>query len=321
MSKPTVLITGANGQIGSVLVDQLIKIHGSSHVIASDIRPSKKSLERFEIIDVLDKEALLDCVQSNQIDEIYHLAAILSAVGEQKPFKAWEINMKGLFNVLEVAKTLRIKLFFPSSIAVFGGHSPKDTTPQFAVKEPETVYGISKSAGELWCRYFYLKFGVDVRSIRFPGIIGYQSLPGGGTTDYAVEIFHQAIQKGSYTCFLKSDTALPMIFMDDAIGAIIKIMSAPADNIKIRTSYNIASMSFTPAILADTIRRHLPDFKIDYAPDYRQQIADSWPSNIDDLPARTDWGWTPTYDLPQMTAIMLDQLKKDYQKDIAQIKN
>ena len=321
MTRSKILVTGANGQIGSVLVKRLNEIHGTASVIASDIRQPEKPLGRFKVIDVLDLPVLMDCVRDHQITEIYHLAAILSAVGEQDPIKTWQVNMGGLFNVLEVAKSLNTKLFFPSSIAVFGGHSPRINTPQYTITEPESVYGISKLAGEHWCNYYHRKYGVDVRSVRFPGLVGHQSLPGGGTTDYAVEIFHHALRSGVYSCFLKPDTSLPMLYMDDAIDAVTKIMTAPSSDISVRTSYNLAGMSFTPAEIAGAIRQHLPEFEINYAPDYRQKIADSWPATLDDRPAREDWGWQPQWDLPKMTAAMLNKLMMKNQDNITHLQN
>ena len=311
MTKEHVLVIGANGQIGSVLTNQLRRLFGTNQVVATDIRPPVAEHDGpFEILDVLDKEKLGEIVQKYHITQIYHLAAILSAKGEQKPVQAWDINMTGLLNILEVGRSTGIKkIFFPSSIAVFGPNVPKDQTPQDVSLTPTTVYGISKVAGEIWCQYYFDKYGLDVRSLRYPGIIGHQSLPGGGTTDYAVHIYHEALAKGQYECFLAEDMELPMIYMDDAIRATIELMEAPAAQIKIRTSYNLAGMSFNPAEQANSIREHLPDFQISYAPDYRQAIAASWPNSVDDSAARKDWNWNPAFDLPGMTQDMLQNLR------------
>jgi threonine 3-dehydrogenase len=306
----TVLVTGANGQIGSVLVKALREKYGQSQVIATDIRDSGAHDEGiFQPLDVLDARALAAAVERWQVTEVYHLAAILSAKGEQNPRQAWEINMNGLFNILEVARQYQLKAFFPSSIAVFGEHIQRISTPQFAVLAPTTVYGISKAAGENWCQYYFHKYGVDVRSIRYPGIIGYQSLPGGGTTDYAVDIFHVALRNEPFTCFLAEDARLPMMYMEDAIRATLELMEAPAERLSIRTSYNLAAMSFSPAEIAAEIQKHLPDFSIRYEPDFRQQIAEGWPQSIDDSQARVDWGWQPAFDLARMTEDMLLHLK------------
>ncbi len=306
----TVLVTGANGQIGSVLVKALREKYGQSQVIATDIRASGAQDEGiFQTLDVLDARALAAAVERWQVTEVYHLAAILSAKGEQNPRQAWEINMNGLFNILEVARQYQLKVFFPSSIAVFGEHIERVMTPQLAVLAPTTVYGISKAAGENWCQYYFQKYGVDVRSVRYPGIIGYQSLPGGGTTDYAVDIFHVALRNEPFVCFLAEDATLPMMYMDDAIRATLALMEAPAERLSIRTSYNLAAMSFNPAEIAAEIRKHLPDFSIRYEPDFRQQIAGGWPQSIDDSQARIDWGWQPAFDLARMTEDMLMHLK------------
>lgn len=311
MTKEQILVIGANGQIGSVLTDQLRRQYGVDQVIATDIRaPQGETDGPFAILDVLDREKLALLVDQHQISQIYHLAAILSAKGEQNPIQAWDINMTGLLNVLEVSRERQVKkVFFPSSIAVFGPNVPKDGTPQEVSLVPTTVYGISKVAGEIWCQYYFEKYGLDVRSLRYPGIIGHQSLPGGGTTDYAVHIYHEALHQGKYECFLSAETSLPMIYMEDAIRATIELMEAPAQQIRIRTSYNLAGMSFNPAQLADSIREHLPEFEISYAPDFRQAIADSWPNRMDDQAARQDWNWQPAFDLAAMTKDMLQNLK------------
>ncbi|MCH2082516.1 MAG: NAD-dependent epimerase/dehydratase family protein [Saprospiraceae bacterium] len=312
MKKEKILIIGANGQIGSVLTDVLKLQYGSDHVIPSDIRVPEKKDQLFERLDVLDKNQLATLVNKHNITQIYHLAAILSAKGELHPQWAWDVNMNSLFNVLELAKEKSIQLFFPSSIAVFGKEAPKNQTPQYAPLTPTTVYGISKVAGENWCQYYHDKYGVDVRSIRYPGIIGYQSLPGGGTTDYAVEIYHAAVKGEAYTSFLSENTTLPMIYMDDAIKATIAIMEAPQEQIKIRTSYNLSGMSFSPIEIAQSIQQHYPDFKVSYAPDFREAIAQSWPSSIDDSAARADWGWKASVDLNMMTSDMIKNLKMKY---------
>ncbi len=315
MKKETILIIGANGQIGSVLTQTLRNILGEDQILATDIRPPSEASGPFEILDVLDREQLSRLVSQYQVKQIYHLAAILSARGEQNPKMAWDVNMNGLFNVLDLAREYQLKVFFPSSIAVFGSHTPSKNTPQETILQPETVYGISKVSGELWCQYYYNKYGVDVRSVRYPGIIGYQSMPGGGTTDYAVEIFHYAVQQKQYTCFLKSDAELPMLYMEDAIRATIELMECPEEKISVRTSYNIAGMSFTPEQLGAEIRKSIPGFKITYEPDFRQGIADSWPGSIDDVVARNDWGWQPIFDLEKMTKDMIQQLGKKYRNE------
>jgi threonine 3-dehydrogenase len=311
MKSEKILITGANGQIGTVLTEALRETYGVDHVIASDIRDNGDKKGRFTLLDVMDRKAMQNVVQQEGITQIYHLAAILSARGEQDPVGTWEINMGGFFNVLETAKDLELnKVFFPSSIAVFGSRTPRRDTGQEAFLDPETVYGISKTASEYWCQYYHHRYGVDVRSVRYPGIIGYQSLPGGGTTDYAIDIFHKAVQGVNYNCFLEADTCLPMLYMEDAVRATLEIMEAPAEKIKIRTSYNLAGMSFTPSELADEIRKHIPDFSITYEPDFRQKIAEAWSESVDDTPAREDWGWQEKYDLAKMTEDMLVHLRE-----------
>ena len=304
-----ILVTGALGQIGSVLVDVLRTEYGSENVLATDIRSPQSSLGAFEELDILDGQKLETLIHNHRITEIYHLAAILSAKGEQNPAWAWEVNMKGLFNVLDAARKHQLKVFFPSSIAVFGKYCPIHETPQHTALHPTTVYGISKAAGENWCQYYHENYGVDVRSVRYPGIIGYQSVPGGGTTDYAVEIYHYAAQGKPYTCFLKPDAGLPMLYMPDTMKATLQIMQAPAEQIRIRTSYNLGGMSFTPAEVAASIKASIPDFEVRYEPDFRQDIAASWPDSVDDSPARQDWGWQPDYDLDAMTEDMLAHLK------------
>jgi nucleoside-diphosphate-sugar epimerase len=312
MRKERLLVIGANGQIGTVLVEALQQRYGHDRVIASDIRKPLEERGMFEQIDVLDKEQLSKIIKRHQITHLYHLAAILSAKGEQNPKMAWDINMNGLFNVLECAKEFDLKVFYPSSIAVFGTESPKQDTPQYRSVYPETVYGISKVAGEYWALYFYKKFGLDVRSVRYPGIISHQSLPGGGTTDYAVEIFHSAVKGEHYNCFLKEHTRLPMMYIPDAIRATIDLMEAPEDAISVRTSYNLAGMSFTPKEIAREIQSQIPDFKISYKPDFRQSIAETWTETIDDSKARHDWNWKPEYDLQSMTKDMIQHLSEKY---------
>jgi len=314
MQTKTILITGANGQIGTVLTETLRAQFGKEQVIATDIRQPEKNKGPFEVLDVLDKDRFAELIKAYQVDEVYHLAAILSAKGEQNPKWAWEVNMTGLLDVLEAAREFNFKLFFPSSIAVFGGHTPRVDTPQHAVLQPETVYGISKAAGENWCQYYHKRYGVDVRSVRYPGIIGYQSLPGGGTTDYAVDIFHYAVRGEPYTCFLSDDARLPMMYMEDAIRSTIEIMEAPAGQIKLRTSYNVAGTNFTPAEIAAEINKHKPGFEIDYDPDFRQQIAASWPESIEDSPARTDWGWKPAFGIEEIAEDMLKHLERFYEE-------
>ena len=311
MSKDKILIIGANGQIGSVLAQALQQEIGPSQVITSDIRKPSIPNGIFELVDVLDADRIAEVVAKYGITQIYHLAAILSAKGESDPKWAWDINMNGLMNVLEVARSAKIdKVFYPSSIAVFGNNAPKNNTPQEASLIPNTVYGISKVAGELWCKYYFDKYGLDIRSVRFPGVIGHQTLPGGGTTDYAVGIYHSAVKGEPFECFLSEDTELPMVYMDDTIRSVIELMTAPSENISIRTSYNLAGVSFTPKMVAASIKQALPNFSIKYKPDFRQAIADSWPGSIDDTCARKDWKWQPAFDLEKMTADMIFHLNK-----------
>ncbi len=305
-----ILIIGAGGQIGIELAQELSLLYGSSNVIAADLKPIP-ALENnpFEKLDVLDKDALLNVIKKHDIAHVYLLAALLSATGEQNPMFAWKLNMEGLFNVLDLAREKHIsRVYWPSSIAVFGPTTPREQTPQYTVMEPSTVYGISKQAGERWCEWYYHKHGVDVRSLRYPGLIGWKSAPGGGTTDYAVHIFHEALRHRQYECFLSENTALPMMHMEDAIRATIEIMHAPAEQIRIRGSYNLGGISFTPNDISAEIKKHLPDFNISYKPDFRQAIADSWPKSIDDSEARKDWGWTPKYDLKGLVDNMLKNL-------------
>lgn len=309
MKQENILIIGAGGQIGAVLTEALRDVYGDDRVVASDLKPLEEQSGPTEILNALDGEALEAVVKKWRINQIYHLAAILSATGEKDPLRAWNINMNSLFNVLEIARQRSLnKVYYPSSIAVFGNEAAHQNTPQYEVLIPETVYGISKVAGENWANYYYRRYGVDVRSIRYPGIIGYQSMPGGGTTDYAVDIYHYAIQQKPFECFLRADTSLPMLYMPDAIRGTLELMEAPANRLSVRTSYNLAGMSFTPAEVAESIRKLMPHFKITYKPDFRQAIADSWPASIDDSAARHDWNWRPEYDLDAMTKDMLHHL-------------
>ena len=309
-----ILIIGACGQIGTELTYKLREIYGTENVIASDIRKLNNDVVNsgpFEVVNALDFNQIEHLVELHHIDEIYLMAALLSATAEKNPAFAWDLNMKSLFHVLNLAKAKKIKkIFWPSSIAVFGPTTPKEQTPQYTIAEPSTVYGISKQSGERWCEYYNHIFGVDVRSIRYPGLISWTSPPGGGTTDYAVDIYHKALSDGSYECFLSEDTKMPMMYMDDAIRATVEIMQAPAENIKIRSSYNLAAMSFTPKEIAAEIKKHIPDFTISYNPDFRQKIADSWPASIDDSSARNDWDWAHKFDLENMTEVMLENLQR-----------
>ena len=308
-----ILIIGACGQIGTELTHKLREIYGTENVIASDIRKLNNDVVNsgpFEVVNALDFNQIEHLVEVHQIDEIYLMAALLSATAEKNPAFAWDLNMNSLFHVLNLAKAGKIKkIFWPSSIAVFGPTTPKENTPQYTAMEPSTVYGISKQAGERWCEYYHNIFGVDVRSIRYPGLISWSSPPGGGTTDYAVDIFHKALSDKTYECFLSSETKMPMMYMDDAIAATIQIMQAPVEQIKIRSSYNLAAMSFTPTEIAAEIKKHIPEFNITYEPDFRQKIADSWPASIDDAEARKDWNWKHKFDLESMTVDMLEHLK------------
>ncbi len=309
-----ILVLGAGGQIGTELCDALNKKYGLENVIISDINESAGDRlpgNEFRKIDVTDLEAIEQAIKDFGITQIYHMAALLSATSEKMPQKAWEININSLIAVLELAKEYKLaKIFWPSSIAAFGYTTPKNNTPQHTIMEPNTVYGISKYAGELWCQYYFQKFGVDVRSIRYPGIISWKTKPGGGTTDYAVEIYHEAIEKGKYTCFLAADRDLPMMYMPDAVRATVGIMDADASKLSTRMSYNIASMTFGPAEIADSIRRVIPDFQIDYELDFRDELAQSWPNSIDDSLAQKDWNWKAEYDLDRMTEDMIFHLKK-----------
>lgn len=307
-----ILVIGSSGQIGTELVQGLRDIYGIDSVIASDVKVTEQAKEGpFEVIDVMNAEGLHTIVKRHGVTQIYLLAALLSATAEKMPKLGWDLNMKGLFNVLDLAKEKLIsQVYWPSSIAVFGPNTPKVNTPQYTIMEPSTVYGISKQAGERWCEYYYNKFGVDVRSLRYPGLIGWKSAPGGGTTDYAVHIFHEALKSGSYECFLSENTTLPMMYMPDAIRATISLMQSDNEKVKIRSAYNLAGFSFSPKEIAQEIKRHVPDFKISYKPDSRQEIANSWPQSIDDQEAAKHWGWKPEYDLASMTDDMIKNLKK-----------
>jgi len=312
-----ILVIGCAGQIGSELTLELRKLYGDANVVATDIKPAAKEITEggpFEILDVLDTHRLFGTVSRNKITQIYHLAAILSGNAEKKPIASWHINMESLLNVLELSRELSLnKVFWPSSIAVFGPTTPRTLTPQFTVMEPNTVYGISKLAGERWLEYYFHKYGVDGRSLRYPGLISHKTEAGGGTTDYAVEIFYDAIQHKKYTCFLNEETYLPMQFMDDAIKATIDVMEAPADKITVRSGYNVAGISFSPKELTGEIQKHIPDFEISYQPDFRQAIADSWPQSIDDRVAQKDWGLKNTFDIERMTQVMLREVGKKFQ--------
>jgi nucleoside-diphosphate-sugar epimerase len=309
MSKERILVIGAGGQLGSELTGKLQDAFGKNAVVATDVKPLAATDGNFELLDVLDTAGLDRLLQKGQFTQIYHLAAVLSAVGEQNPTLAWKINMDGLLNVLEGAVKYKIaKVYWPSSIAVFGSSTPRVNTPQDTIMDPSTVYGISKLAGERWCAWYHKKHGLDVRSLRYPGLIGYKAHPGGGTTDYAVDIFFKALTERRYECFLAPGTYLPMMFMDDALDSTLKLMEAPADQISVRSSYNLGALSFSPEELAREIQVHIPDFSITYKPDFRQQIAESWPQSIDDSVARADWGWKPAYDLKSMVRVMLQKL-------------
>ena len=310
-----ILIIGACGQIGTELTQKLRETYGVDNVVASDIRKLNNDVVNdgiFEVVNALDYNQIEFLVEKYQITDVYLMAALLSATAEKNPAFAWDLNMNSLFHVLNLAKAGKIKkIYWPSSIAVFGPTTPRDNTPQYTIMEPSTVYGISKQTGERWCEYYHKQYGVDVRSLRYPGLISWSTPPGGGTTDYAVDIYHKAITEGTFTSFLSENSGLPMMYMDDAIKATIGIMQAPAEDIKIRSSYNLSAMSFTPAEIAEEIKKHYPDFTIDYAPDFRQQIADSWPASIDDTCARQDWGWQNDFDLETMTVEMFKQLNEN----------
>lgn len=313
-----ILVVGSSGQIGTELVAELRTRYGQNNVIASDIKPTdadQLALGPYEQLDALDKDKLFEVVKRHGVTQVYLLAALLSATAEQKPMFGWKLNMESLFHVLELGREKHIsKIYWPSSIAVFGLTTPRENTPQFTSIEPTTVYGISKFAGERWIEWYFNKYGVDTRSLRYPGLIGWKSAPGGGTTDYAVHIYHEALKHKKYTSFLDADTTLPMMYMPDAIRATIEIMDAPAEKIRFRGGYNLAGMSFNPEEIAASIRKQIPDFQLNYKPDFRQQIADSWPKSIDDSVAREHWGWKPEFDLESMTKDMLVNLRQLYAK-------
>ncbi|MFM9987958.1 L-threonine 3-dehydrogenase [Flavobacterium sp.] len=310
-----ILIIGACGQIGTELTNKLRTIYGKDNVIASDIRKLNTDIVNegiFEVVNALDYNQIEHLLEKYQITDVYLMAALLSATAEKNPAFAWDLNMNSLFHVLNLAKAGKIKkIFWPSSIAVFGPTTPRENTPQYTIMEPSTVYGISKQTGERWCEYYHKQYGVDVRSIRYPGLISWSTPPGGGTTDYAVDIYHKAITDGKFTSFLSENTGLPMMYMDDAIKATVSIMQVPSENVKIRSSYNLSAMSFTPAEIAEEIKKHFPDFTINYEPDFRQKIADSWPASIDDSEARKDWGWKNDFDMEKMTVEMISKLKEN----------
>jgi nucleoside-diphosphate-sugar epimerase len=310
-----ILIIGACGQIGTELTNKLRTIYGKDNVIASDIRKLNTDIVNegiFEVVNALDYNQIEHLLEKYQITDVYLMAALLSATAEKNPAFAWDLNMNSLFHVLNLAKAGKIKkIFWPSSIAVFGPTTPRENTPQYTIMEPSTVYGISKQTGERWCEYYHKQYGVDVRSIRYPGLISWSTPPGGGTTDYAVDIYHKAITDGKFTSFLSENTGLPMMYMDDAIKATVSIMQVPSEKVKIRSSYNLSGMSFTPAEIAEEIKKHFPEFTIDYEPDFRQKIADSWPASIDDSEARKDWGWKNDFDMENMTVEMITKLKEN----------
>jgi nucleoside-diphosphate-sugar epimerase len=303
-----ILVIGSSGQIGTELVEELRRIYGGSNVVASDIHAPEHYTGTdgpYETLDVLKGNSVLEVVKKYKVTEVYLLAAILSATAEQSIKAAWRLNMDGLFNLLDICKERKIKMFWPSSIAAFGPGTPKENTPQNCYMDPSTVYGISKLAGELWCEYYFQKFGVDVRSLRYPGLISYKAQPGGGTTDYAVHIFHEARKHSRYECYLAEDTRLPMMYMHDAVRATVELMNADFGNVKVRSSYNVAAVSFTPAEMVKEIQKHISDFRCTYKPDVRQQYAASWPASIDDSAARSDWGWHHKFDLAAITKDML----------------
>ena len=311
----TILVIGAGGQLGFELTQELRRLYGASHVVAADVRAPQDAETAqagpFEQLDVLDKNRLTDVIRQYRPTQVYHLAALLSATAEKNPKLGWQLNMDGLFNVLDASVDLGVQqVYWPSSIAVFGPDTPRQHTPQLTTMNPNTVYGISKLAGEQWCEWYFRKHGLDIRSLRYPGLIGYKSLPGGGTTDYAVDIYHKAVAGEAYECFLAEDTYLPMMYMPDALKATLDLMHAPADRLQVRSSYNLGAMSFSPREITASIRRHYPDFEVTYRPDHRQAIADSWPASIDDTQARLDWNWQPEFTLDKMTDDMLLHLKE-----------
>lgn len=306
------LVIGAFGQLGTELVEKMRAAYGVSSVIAADIRlpEGASELGPAEQLDIMNRDQFHAILKRHKITQVFHLAALLSAKGEQNPLFAWDLNMQSLLTVLEAGRDMVKKIYWPSSIAVFGPNTPKDSTPQETIMDPNTVYGISKLSGERWCQYYFDKYNVDARSLRYPGLIGWKALPGGGTTDYAVDIFHKAINNEDYSCFLKPNTSLPMMYMDDAVKATLEIMEAPHENIKVRSSYNVSSMSFNPEQLVAEIKNYYPGLQVGYVPDFRQQIAESWPSSINDQVARQDWGWSPDYNLPDLVKVMVENLSR-----------
>ncbi len=318
MEKDKILILGAGGQVGTELTLTIRENFGTDAVVATDIKPAEGIFTDgpYEMLDVMDEKKILEVVQKHKPTQIYHLAALLSATAEKNPMFGWDLNMKSLLSVLNIARDNNIKkVYWPSSIAVFGPTTPRENTPQDTIMDPNTVYGISKLAGERWCEYYFQKYGLDVRSLRYPGLISYKTEPGGGTTDYAVHIFYEALRHNKYTCFLSENTPLPMLYMPDAVKATLNLMDAPAEQIKVRSSYNLGGVSFTPAQLAEEIKKHLPDFSINYEPDFRQKIADSWPGSIDDRRAQQDWGWKADYDTSAMVRDMLENIGKKLGKN------
>lgn len=309
MSKTVILVTGSGGQIGTVLVEALRKKYGVDNVIATDLKP-RSDIANYEQLDINNISLFRDLIKKYQVNQIYHLAALLSSKGEENIHKTWDINLMAYLRILELSRELRIdKIFFPSTIGIYGQSTPKEDTPQHASFEPETMYGITKYTGELWSAYYRKRYNMDIRSLRYPGVISYQSIPKGGTTDYAVEIFFEAIKKQSYTCYLSQDTALPMIYMPDVIRATLLLMDAPKSDLSLDMSYNVSGFSITPSILYQEIKKHIPEFQIQYQPDQRQKIADSWTGSIDDSYARNDWNWNPAYDIPSMTKNMIENIK------------
>lgn len=307
-----ILITGALGQLGTDLLEGLTNRYGGRNIIASDLKPADKDPGvQYEELDVLDARHLGKIIEENNITQVYHLAAILSAKAESNPMKSWDINMNGLFNVLEAARSFGLdKVFWPSSIAVFGPDTPKDNTPQHTITNPSTIYGIGKLAGERWCEYYHQQYGLDIRSVRYPGLIGYKSMAGGGTTDYAVDIYFKAVQEQHFKCFLKPGTELPMMYMKDAVKGTIDLMETDSHNISVRSGYNMAGVSFTPNEIYNEIKKVYPEFEISYEPDFRQDIAESWPNSINDSTARNDWGWEPQFNLEKMTVDIITHLSQ-----------
>lgn len=307
-----IIVTGSSGQIGSELVPKLIERYGADNVVCVDLKEPKEKLCAFEKLDVSDRDAFEKIVKDNAISQIYHLVSILSATGEKNPEKTWDVNMNSLRHVLDFAREYNIRVFWPSSIAVFGPTTPIDNTPQKTVLEPTTMYGVTKVAGELLCNYYSLRYGVDVRSVRYPGLISWTQEPGGGTSDYGVDIFYKGLKTGKYDCYVGPKTVLPMMYMDDAIRGTLMLMDADGNKLSVRTSYNLGALSFSVEELVDEVKKHIPNLEVTYSPDGRQEIADSWPNSIDDSVARTDWGWAHEFDLPKMTEVMIKNLKEKF---------